>query len=67
MNLRSITSADYRQLSEILDDEWLFRIYSKEKALEFAECYLVHCMNGSNLALTLTVDDEPKGILILSD
>jgi len=67
MILRPIQTADYRPLSRILDDEWLFRLYSKDRALDFAECYLVHCINGSNLALTLLVDDEPKGVLILSD
>ena len=65
--VRRTESSDYGPLSEILDDEWLFRLYSKEYALKLAEYYLVESINSSNVAMTLLVDGVPKGLFVIRD
>ncbi len=67
VSLRPVCPADYDPLSVIFDDEWDFRGYSVENGLKMAKFYLLHCINGSNAAVTLLVDGIAKGILILKD
>ncbi len=67
IEMRPTEKSDYPDLSRILDDEWRFSLYSQEKALKLAEYYLVDCINGANVSVTMLVDGEPKGLLVLRD
>ncbi len=67
IEMRPTERSDYSALSKILDDEWRFSLYSQEKALKLAEYYLVECIDGSNASVTMLVNGEPKGLLVLRD
>ncbi len=67
VEFRNVTKEDYGRLSEILDDEWKFHLYSDRYGLKLAEYYLMECMNGADLALSILLDGEVQGILILKD
>jgi hypothetical protein len=64
---RPTCPSDYRPLAEMIDREWDFHLYSEKKGLDMAEYYLLHCMHGSNEALTLLVDGDVAGVLVIRE
>lgn len=64
---RPIEETDYAPLSEIIDEEWKFGIYSKRNDRVMAECFLSMCVDGANVAETMLVNGKPSGVLVMAD
>jgi|GEM_PF-1527240 len=64
---RDTVESDYRDLATILEKQWRFSLYSKDRCLELSEIFLLSIINGSNKAETVVVDGKPQGVLVLSD
>ncbi len=67
VTIRDLEPSDYPDLDEMLDRQWRFSAYSKEKGLAIARSYLLHCVDGSNEARTILVDGRPAGIVVMRD
>ena len=61
VEFRDTVPEDYAEIARILDDQWLFSLYSKTNGPVASEYYLLQCMNDANVAETIFVDGKQVG------
>ena len=67
ITFRDTVDSDFGAIGQFMEDEWHFTYYSKRNGLEMSCHYLMHCINGSNVARTVLADGEVCGIIVLRD
>ena len=67
VTFRDTVESDFEFLERFTEDEWKFTLYSKENGLAMSRHYLMHCINGSNVARTVLADGKVSGIIVLRD